>query len=60
MPGSPGWAGGMWPYATRILSATVIHGLRSRLAQTVNASRPPDRSTRRVSANAIAGFGISM
>ena len=50
----------MWPRWPRLMPAIAIHGLRSIAAQTASATRPAGRSTRRVSANAAAGSGISM
>ncbi len=38
-----------WPRSTITAAGTVIHGLRSRSAQTEKAKRPPGRSTRRTS-----------
>src|SRR5918996_5796770 len=42
------------------MPAMAIHGLCSIAPQTASATRPPGRSSRRVSAKAAAGFGISM
>jgi len=41
-------------------AATEIQGLRGPLDQTEKASRLSERSTRLVSARAVAGFGMSM
>ena len=46
--------------STSTIPATEAHGLRSGAVQTEKLSRPPSRSTRRVSASAAAGSAISM
>src|SRR5215207_1567290 len=54
-PGAPGSGGGICPCDSSTLPTSESAGLRSRAAQTEKASRPPARSTRRVSENAAAG-----
>ena len=50
----------MSPRASSTRAPTEAHGFSSALPQTANATRPPGRNTRRVSARATAGSGISM
>ena len=61
MPGSFGSAGGgSRPWSPNAPWMVVFHGFASRGPHTASARRPPGRSTRRVSARAAAGSGISI
>jgi hypothetical protein len=50
----------MCPRSIRIMPPIDAHGLRAGAPHTESASRPPGRSTRRVSASAAAGSAASM
>ncbi len=59
-PGTPGGGTGAPSTSVTESKTTPSHGLRSRGPQTVNATRPPGRSTRRISRAARAGSPTSM
>ena len=50
----------MWPARTSVMPTVANNGLRSTAPQTASTTRPPGRSTRRVSANAAAGSAAIM
>ena len=58
--GASGSGGGAWPRRTSWPAAADTHGLRSGASHAASASRPPGRSTRRLSRSAAAGSAISM
>ena len=60
-PGAGGGSGGeMCPRSIRLIAMIPKKGLRSGAPQTASTSLPPGRRTRRVSASAAPGSGISM